>query len=154
MTLRLAPELALRPIPGDDDETPRSELVLHGSASGQPVEGTVLEAAVACGERYLVFTTDDVPYEEVLHINLLDHALHTVDAASIGAPYSTGSFRALELAPPNEVHFRFMGDTRWTVELFTAARWTIAALSDPRGVSRPTGLRRWFALRGDPRPGP
>jgi hypothetical protein len=152
MALRLVDELSLRAVSTGEDESPRSQIVRGGEPTGASVPGAVLEAVVACGDRYLLFTTDDIPYEDSLHIVLVDASLRTLDAATLGSPYSTGRFAELELAPPDRVHFRFMGGTRWTVTLFPAAKARIAAFSDPKGVSRSKPLMRWFGVEGNPKP--
>jgi hypothetical protein len=48
------------------ESVPESSILLAGTPTGKLVSGAVLEAAVQIGETYLLFMTDDVPFEESL----------------------------------------------------------------------------------------
>lgn len=133
-------------------EAPKSEILRDGAPSGKFVSGAVLEAAIQWDTCYLIFLTDDVPFEDILNIHLLDAQLNLLDSVLIGAPYSSGSFSSLELCEPNTVRFRFIGDTTWSVELLPRPGFRIPYFSEPAGVKRPLGLTRHFIVRGDPKP--
>ena len=151
--MHIANHLSLARLPPQtDDGTPRSHLLVDGQPSGVTLDGAVLEAAVQWGDHHLLFITDDVPYEEFLCIVLLGADLQTVDAAELGAAYSTGSFSGLALHPPDTVSFRFIGDTTWTVRLLHANQFRLPLVSEPRGVSRRLGFTRRFVVDGDPQP--
>lgn len=137
---------------GGDEREPTSELLVDGRATGKFVPGAVLEAAVAWANRYLLFMTDDVPYEEMLRVVLLDDRFALIDSALIGGPYSTGSFSSLQLSEPDTVSFRFIGDTLWEIELLSKPGFRLPFVSDPKGVSRPPGFSRHFVVRGRPVP--
>ncbi|HIV70407.1 MAG TPA: hypothetical protein H9903_05735 [Candidatus Aquabacterium excrementipullorum] len=143
--------LARQPQQNEDDE-PRSALLLDGQPTGHVLPGAVLEAAVQWQGQHLLFITDDVPYEEALRIVLLDADLQTLDAAELGAAYSTGSFTDLALHPPDTVSFRFIGSTEWTVRLLGQSQFRLPLVSEPRGVSRRLGFSRRFVVDGDPQP--
>ena len=149
--MRVANELTIRALSADGD-LPQSELLRDGVPVFQRVPGAVLEAAVQWQDHYLLFVTDDVPYEDFLHIILLDAQWRTVDCATLGGPYTTGSFSALSLLAPSTVRFRFIGDTDWELELLSASVFRIPLLGDPVGVTRPFGFTRRFVLRGEPKP--
>lgn len=134
------------------DDVPASEILLNGKSTQRFVSGAVLEAAVQWENCFLLFLTDDVPYEEMLRIVLLDQQLKVVDSALIGGPYSTGSFSALSLREPNCVEFRFIGDSDWLIELLGRARLRLPFFSEPTGVYRRFGFSRHFIVRGNPRP--
>lgn len=148
--MRLAHEISIRPVAVSADEPVRSEVVLSTDPTGQQVDGAVLEAAVECGGRYLLFLTDDVPAEDQLSIHLVDAQGRLLDSARIGGMYTTGSFSGLTLREPDAVEFRFIGDADWRVEVFDAARLQMSFIQEPRGVSRPWALRRWFLVTGNP----
>ena len=135
-----------------DDETPVSDIWLHGSPTGKRVPGAVLEAAVELDRHYMLFMTDDVPFEETLGIFLLDDRLNVVDSARLGGLYSTGSFSALELCEPNTVRFRFIGDTTWSVRVLSRPELRVPVLPDAPGVIRPFGFYRHFIVSGRPQP--
>jgi len=153
VSLRIAQEITIVPCKDNmPDEPPRSFIVVQGENTFKQVPGAVLEAAVQWAEFYLLFTTDDVPFEEMLGIYLLDESFNLLDSARLGAPYSTGSFSSLRLREPNEVDFLFIGDTTWTVELLSRPVARIPFIGEPRGGWRSFGFRRHFAVHGDPKP--
>lgn len=131
---------------------PVCEVVRNGQATGQKVPGAVLEAAVQWQSFTLLFTTDDIPFEEHLHIHLLDAQLQLLDSATVGGMYSTGSFSLLESADPDTLRFRFIGDTDWSVQVLPESGFRVPLLSEPTGVSRPLGFSRHFIVRGQPQP--
>jgi len=153
MVMRTAEELTIRLVHGaDEGEVPTSEVLVHGRSTGKLVSGKILEAAVQWENRYLLFMTDDVPFEEMLSIHLLDAQMNVLDSALIGSPYSSGAFTSLLLSEPNTVQFRFIGDTLWRVELLSRPRFRVPFISEPSGVKRPVGFYRHFIVRGNPRP--
>lgn len=137
---------------GADDAPPLCEIVRNGQATGRNVEGALLESAARWQSFYLLFTTDDTPFEELLHIHLLDADLSLLDSATLGGIYSTGSFSLLESSDPDTLRFRFIGDTDWSVQVLPAPGFRAPLLSEPAGVSRPWGFSRHFIVRGQPQP--
>ena len=57
---------------GVETEPPLSSIVWDGQDTGAAIPGAVLEAALDCGSRFLVLTSDGVIFEEGLNILLLD----------------------------------------------------------------------------------
>jgi hypothetical protein len=152
MALRLADDVTTRRVArANEDEIPRSEVLVGNHPSGRIVSGAVLEAAVRWNDRYLLFVTDDVPDEDTLGIHLLDGRLNPLDTARIGGPYTTGSFSGLVLEDPSTVQFRFIGDATWRVELLERPAFCFPLVPDSPGVFRPFGFRRHFRVRGQPR---
>lgn len=135
-----------------DDAPPLCEIIRNGQATGHKVEGAVLESAARWRSFYLLFTTDDTPFEELLHIHLLDAELRLLDSATLGGIYSTGAFSLLESADPDTLRFRFIGDTDWSVQVLAEPGFRAPLLSEPAGVSRPWGFSRHFIVRGQPQP--
>jgi hypothetical protein len=153
MGLCIARELTTRLVHGTDEgEIPTSEVLVHGKSTGKLISGAVLEAAVHWENRYLLFMTDDVPFEEMLSIHLLDAKMNVLDSALVGSPYSSGAFTSLELSEPDTVRFRFIGDTLWSIELLSRPGFRIPFISEPAGVKRPVGFSRHFIVHGNPRP--
>lgn len=151
MNMRVAIEISAKVIEEKGEvEVPTSEIVVSGKSTGKFVSGAVLEAAVQCDERYLLFFTDDVPFEEMLSIHLLDNQWHFLDSARIGGIYTTGTFSALKLCEPNLVHFRFIGDTDWVVEILSRPMFRLPFVSDPPGVYRAFGFSLHFLARENP----
>jgi hypothetical protein len=151
-SLRLASEVQARRKPGSDAAVPVSEILIHQRPTGKLVSGAILETAVGWNNSYLLFMTDDLPFEDMLGIYLLDSDLELLDSARIGGAYTTGSFRGLELEDPNTVRFHFIGETEWTVELLPESRPCLPILREAPGVRRPLAFFRHFRVRGSPRP--
>lgn len=136
----------------DEAAPPQCEILRNGQASGCRVPGAVLEMAAQWQSFYLLFTTDDTPFEELLHIHLLDAELRLLDSATLGGIYATGSFSPLESAELDTFRFRFIGDTDWSVQVLPEPGFRIPLWSEPTGVSRPLGFTRHFIVRGQPQP--
>lgn len=137
--------------PGED-APPQCEILRNGQATGCLVPGAVLEMAAQWQAFYLLFTTDDTPFEELLQIHLLDADLRLLDSATLGGIYATGSFSPLESAEPDTFRFRFIGDTDWSVQVLPEVGFRVPLWSEPTGVSRPLGFTRHFIVRGQPQP--
>lgn len=100
------------PRPGEDD-APRARLIHRGQAVGEPVEGCVLEQQYAVDPgRHLLFVSDDIPYEEGLHIYLVDAAGAVLDGLEIGAPYTPGLLEDAVVSGPDQVDFSFIHKQR------------------------------------------
>ena len=155
MALRFVQDLSLRPTAeGGPEEVPTSEILVMGQRTGRTVRGVVLECAVAWNGSYLLFTTDNVPFEEALTIHLLDSEFREIDSAWIGAMYGTGTFGGARLVGSSEVDFEFLGEgTTWTVEILDQPAWRIPFWREAPFVWRPFGFSRCFKVRCDPKPG-
>ncbi len=84
----------------------------------------------------------------MLHIHLLDSELRLIDSITIGSPYSTGSFRSLEIIEPNLVSFHFIGGTQWRVEISPKKYFYVPYFSDPKGVYRKFRFSRFLKITG------
>lgn len=149
--MRLARELTTRLVDaGGDVRTPTSEILVEGQPTDKFLPGAHLEAAVHWTKFYLLFTTNDVPFEESLRISLLDEQFAPLDQAVIGGLYATGSFSALKLVDPDVVRFQFMGDATWSVRLLSRRAFRMPFFSEPGGVYRPFGFSRQFVVSKQP----
>lgn len=129
----------------------QSEVLIEGNSTGIIIPGKVLEAAIKVdARRYLLFVTDDVIFEEMLTILLLDLSKGVVEELTIGGAYTSGHFENLEVSP-RSASFRFIGDTIWTVKVSESPTLKLP-FSDPRGVSRPAGLRKYIDISANPAP--
>ena len=88
----------------------------------------------------------------MLSIHLLDGRLDLLDSATLGAPYSTGSFSDLDIEASSTVRFRFIGDTTWSVEVLPHPVFRLPFVPDAPGVRRRAGFARHFIVRGNPQP--
>jgi hypothetical protein len=133
-----------------ETEPPVSEIALADGQKRTIVKSAILEAAIAWRDAFLIFLTDDIPYEETLSIYLLDGELNCLDSATLGGMYSTGFFKLSELSEPNVVRIRFIGDMDWSVELLREPEFRLPFISEPIGVSRRFGFSRRFKIQGKP----
>jgi hypothetical protein len=151
--MRIATEISTRVLrKATDDSRPVSEILLGGKATGVELRCELLEEAVALPGFFLLFTTDDTPFEEVLGIHLYDAALRHLDSAQLGGPYTTGAFSSLQLLPPDRLSFRFIGDTAWTVQVLPRPALRSLFRREPIGVWRGLRLKRHFIVEGSPKP--
>lgn len=138
--------------PYTDSEPARCELLLAGKPTGVIVTGAVLEASVAWRDYRVAFFTNDIPFEEVLRIYLLDANMALLDTAMLGAMYSTGTFAELKLHAPDALTFRFFGGVLWRMVLLKQPEFAFPFLSDPSGVSRDFKFFRHFRIEESPLP--
>ncbi|EOV9688456.1 hypothetical protein QL189_10105 [Cronobacter turicensis] len=123
-----------------------SELLLNGNITGIIVPGEIIEASVQINEqRYVLFQTDDVIFEEWLTIALIDFREGIKEIVSVGNEYSTGNFEALSITA-DRINFRFMGDYLWTVTVSDTPRLRLPFVSDPQGVTRDTGFKKYMDI--------
>lgn len=124
-------------------------MLLNSSPSGLIVTGATLEAAVEWQGYRIAFFTNDIPFEEVLQIYMFDGDMVLVDAARLGAMYSTGTFADLQFAAPDTLTFRFLGDVVWRMVLLGEREFALPFLSNPGGVSRDLKFFRHFRVEAN-----
>ena len=127
-------------------------MLVNGAPSATALSGVVLETALWWEDHLLLFLTDDIPFEEGLHIYLLDERLQIVDQVHMVGAYTTGVFTAVDLTKEDTVRFRFFGGIVWTLTLLEQDEFAWPFFSDPRGVWRPLKWTRRFRIDGKPLP--
>lgn len=153
--MRLLPpsEFTARLISPYSDTAPvTSELLVDRNPTGLVVTGAVLEAAVEWQGCRIAFFTDDIPFEEMLRIYMFDANMALLDAATLGAMYSTGVFSDLAVLSPDTLAFRFFGGITWRLVLLNEREFALPFVSDPRGVWRKFKFFRRFRVEGKPQP--
>ena len=140
-------EFSTKPVSSD-----KSCIFLGGAQTHKKIDGTYLELCVKVDERFIVFMTDDIPSEDMLHVHLLDKNLDVIDSATIGGMYSTGSFENYNLQEPNKITFNFIGGNEWVVELLKNKEFRVPFISSPKGVYRKNPFNQHFKLHGNPSP--
>jgi len=138
--------------PPTNETSPSCELMICGRPSGHRVEGCVFEAAIKYDSGYLIFLTNDIPFEDSLNIHLLSHSGLLRDTASLFWIYCTGSFEDLKIELPDKVSFRFLGDMVWRVQVLPKPILRIPFFSEPTGVHRPFGFKRHFVVSANSKP--
>lgn len=143
MSLALAEGLTLLTI--GDETKPQSRVLADGRDTGAIADGVVLEAALVSHDRHLLFTTDDVPFEEGLHIQLFDPGWARIDHADMVWLYATGTFRDLRIVAPEALTFVFFDGPAIRLDLLAVPVRRLLP-GGPRGVHRDFAARRWFEL--------
>lgn len=129
-----------------------SEVYFENKSTGVLVPGKILEAAFHIdNDRYLIFTTDDVLFEESLTITLVSLNKGIIEVVHLGGEYTSGTFENAK-ADEDSVHFQFIDDVRWTIKVAESARFRIPFLADPKGVKRSSGLKTHMAFLTTPVP--
>ena len=95
----------------------KSRLVLDGHESDTLIDGIDLGGQYAYDDDYLLWTTYDVPYEELLHVTLLSADLRIFDKVQLGAPYTPGILSNLAITSPDSIGFSFFGGDRWRLQI-------------------------------------
>lgn len=129
-----------------ETQSPKSEITIAGTKLKLTINGVDLEACIEYDERYLVFTTDDCPFEESLNIYLLSSDNEIIDNATVFWPYGTGSFKLLRIIDPGLVQFKFFGDKDWQIKIFKNGRFYIPYITEPSGVWRKIKFWRSFGV--------
>jgi hypothetical protein len=136
-----------------EGETPRSELLWQGRRIGVMVDGVRLEKQFEVGLRYLVFLTEDCPYEEGLHIYLLDAERRPLDGLELSFPYTMGILGAVQPQGETALTFSFFGGDCWRLQVRDRPKAGLnfdrLGLSLYTQIKRKGGLwiHRWLDLR-------
>jgi len=129
------------------DEAPR--ISVRHEPSGRLIEtaGGVLEAQFISGSRYVLFLSEGTPYEEALHILLLDADVQVLDALELSAAYTPGMLRNVSVVQPNAIRFSFFepGET-WHLEVAERPHVRLWGNRHPVKRTAPLLHRTWLTL--------
>jgi len=123
----------------DRQREPAPHIVLRQRDSGAlaRLDAAALITQYAVSDnRTLVVLDEDTPYEEQLHLALLQQG-DVLDHVVIGGPYANGVFRA-DGASGDTLRFRFESEALWTLRIRAEGRRGLGGL--PAGARRRTGL--------------
>lgn len=123
------------------DGDPRSRLVLHGRETDLDLPGAVLEASLRFGDEFLLFLTDDVPFEEGLHICLIDASGGLLDRVDLLAMYATGTLRDMQPLADGRVNFRFFDGPLMQVRVLPMPKLMLPSIGLVSGISRAFSAR-------------
>lgn len=141
-------DLIVELISNKADELPFICLKHHISKQQVTLEGAYLEAQYRYGINYLIFTSNDCPFEERLSIYYLDESLKTLDALELGAIYTPGILDDLTIIYPNKLSFSFFDrEEQW--HLTIAEQGSFKPLFHTSSVrrKRPFYTKRWLDLK-------
>jgi hypothetical protein len=150
--MRVAPEITTNWLNENDQKNlPQSEVLLNGCPTGSLIPGALLEAAIEWNGHYLLFLTDDCPFEEGLNIVMLDSTLKLLDYATLAVLYCTGTLTSLKLLAPDRVQFTFFHEQVWTVQLLSKFRLGLPVFGEMGFVIwRPWSFLRRFVIHLHP----
>ncbi len=94
----------------------RAHLLLQNYPTGRKVKGKQIVDQYSVGQRYIVITNDDNPYEEVLHIYLLDLELNILDEMELSQPFTSGVYQPCRHSGEC-LEFRFFDENTWCLEV-------------------------------------
>ncbi len=101
-----------------NEENPQSWLLGLNNKKLIEVDGIILEAAFSTQDNLrLLFTSDDTPFEETLHIILLDQTFNLLEQVDVYQEYQPGLFKNVNVIDENKVSFDFFENHRFIVEI-------------------------------------
>ncbi len=142
-------QFSTRLSPDDYDEeieTCKSRVFIKNAHTDCIIDGAILESCIKCDEYYLVFMSEDIPYEDSLHISLLDKNLTILDQASLSWIYTTGTFKLIALNEPDTVVFSFFDKLVWCIKCLPEKQFYVPFFTEPRGTHRKRGFHRHFKI--------
>jgi hypothetical protein len=98
-----------------------SELILEQSFCNRKVPGVSIEKQYRLDSKYfLILTSDDCPYEECLHITLLDDSTEFVDLLDIGFQYGPGVLDNIVPISDDTLEFDFYSGVTYRLSIDTS----------------------------------
>lgn len=114
--MRATDRFKLRPSTSDEG---RSELSGSETTLAEVVPGIHLEAQYVVGgpqePLFLLLTSYNSPFEEMIHILLVDDRGHLLEQTELGGAYAPGILKDLRLVSPEQLSFDFQGPVLVTV---------------------------------------
>ncbi|VAW67657.1 hypothetical protein MNBD_GAMMA09-1484 [hydrothermal vent metagenome] len=127
-------------------QTCKSRVFINNTRTDCIIDGAILECCIKYDGHYLAFMTEDIPYEDSLHISLLDKELTILDQASLSWIYTTGTFKLIALDEPDTVTFRFFDELAWRIKCLPGKQFYIPFFTEPRGTHRKQHFHRYFKI--------
>jgi hypothetical protein len=121
-------------------ENQRSVLARDGKVLNIEVEGSILEVQLELEDkRVMIWFTDNSPYDEGLHVYLLDEHDTILDALEAGADFTPGILKIAKIGE-DWVEFKFFSNNNiYRLEVTKAARFRVLL---PAGWK----YKKWFSL--------
>lgn len=129
-----------------------SEVIVGDKPTGITIDAQELDAAVKVdSDRYILFTTDDVIFEESLTVTLISLSQGKLESLQIGNEYSSGSFEQLSVHD-EYIRFNFIGHSAWVIKVNGSPKLRLPFVSDTHGVKRSSGLKAYLSIDAKPCP--
>lgn len=99
----------------------KASLIDNRSNTGLKLYGSIIEKQYEYnGMYYVIITSYDVPYEEILSIYFLDNSYHILDLVFISYHYLSGAcstFRNPNIFSSNQVSFNYETNSTWVLTI-------------------------------------
>jgi hypothetical protein len=95
----------------------KSAIIFDGQKTDAIVDGLVLDAQYQFWLGFILFTTDDVPYEEMLHITLISEQFRVIDRIDLGCAYHSAILSNILIRNQASIEFSFFGLERWLLTI-------------------------------------
>lgn len=96
-----------------------STLFFRGESCDIEVSGFNIEEQFKVDSFYLIFITDNCPYEEYLYIYLLNDKIDILDSLDVGFPYVSGILRNIKEISDTIINFDFHNDITYQLSILS-----------------------------------
>jgi hypothetical protein len=117
-------DFRLEPVAGGGPQAGQSRLWYRGHPTPLLVAGSVLERQFQCGPGCLLLTTDNSPFEEVLHVYLIGPGPAILDQLDLGQMYTPAVLSDVAVQGRDALTFSFFGGDRWRLRVWPGPRYT------------------------------
>lgn len=94
------------------------KITKNGEKLENNIPGTVLEAQfITADNKFLILTSEDCPYEEALHIILMDRSGSILDKVEVSQEATPGIVKDVEVLNERRLKFKFIGNGIFTVDV-------------------------------------
>ena len=147
MSIRQTDEFKIKNIIKNPDETPGLQLENTGLNRSIEVSGKILEAQYSVDDHFLLFTTEDCPFEEALHIYYLSPQLDVLDALELSAVYTAGMLGGLAVDNDDTIRFSFFEKNEcWTLKILPKPEYAFFDRRHPVKRKMPFYIKCWLKL--------
>lgn len=147
MTLKQSDQIHAESIKQPDDTPPKISLKIDSNRSVE-VTGAILEAQYTDGHRHILFVSEDIPFEETLHIYLMSSNLQLIDSLSLYASYSPGILGNITVTQPNTISFSFFNaEETWQLDIADKPTTLLWGNKPPVRRLHPLLHKTWLSLK-------
>jgi len=113
------------------------------------VPGNILEVLLQLeNDTYLLFLTDDSPYEECLYVLLLDHQYRILDRVDLYQEYICGIFSDLRVLGTYELSFTFLENQKFHLKIEIPPKFKLQRFFDLDPIHYPNQSQKTYITIG------
>ncbi|AMX01934.1 hypothetical protein [Microbulbifer thermotolerans] len=128
----------------DNSQAPYLQLIKGNEPFSGQLKGALIVAQYHLYDgHYLLFITDDIPYEETLRIYLIASNAEVLDSLEFGGYLANGTLEDLNIVGEQAIEFNFIHKKRCRLTVKSDSGWTKPLTFTP-GVRRPGGLKKRY----------